>query len=199
MTYSDHVYQNVRLSLHRFLVNAAALKPMKKNIRPLEEFEPSRHQAKPQILLSMQSPQWDPMGIDGGFWKDEVDVANGSVDTIYASMGRLDFTLDLGTDEAEEREQWAAVLDGIFKRAELTGIPVYDFAADPKSTVQLGRLSFIKEEDLAHNFLPEHPEVRTWRDVIRFTPEYLHQFVMAPDQPMLTGVELIVKETNLET
>lgn len=196
-SYSDQVYQNARLSLYRFLADQPALATLKENIRPLEEFEPSRHQSKPQILLSMATPRWEPMGIDGGYWKEEVDVPNGKVSTIYASMGEMDFTLDLGTDVDTEREYWSAALDGIFKRSELSGITVYDFAADPNSMTEVGRLRFVKEEDVAHNFLPEHPEVRTWRDAIRFTPEYLHQFVMTPDQPMLTGVELRAKEISI--
>lgn len=194
MKYSDQVFDNVALSLKFFLAGQPALKGV--DIKFTEEFEPTRGYTKPFLLIADKTTRFEAQGIDGGFFRDDFDIENGSVDTINATLGRFDFTLDLGTDTTSDRRRWGAVLDRIFRVAQETGIPVYDFAADPASTEILGRLQFIKEEDFAHNLLPEQPAIRTWRDVISFTPEYLHLFILDPDQPLLTGVELRPKEIS---
>lgn len=186
--YSDQIYHNAAGSLHRHLQNHPALATV--DVRLGDEFEPSRGYQKPFLLLFDRTPRWDTAGIDGGFWRDDVDLQNGRVDTIHASLGVFDFALDLGTDEKRERAQWGAVIDRIFEDAETEGIPVYDLFANSESTATVGRMRFTRELDVVHNLLPEHPEVRTWRDVIRFTPDYIHLFVKAAGQPLLTGIEL---------
>lgn len=195
ITTSDQVYANLSLSLKQWLTAQSALDGL--NILFLSEFEPSRYHANPVLLIQQATPRTDQMGVDGGFLTDDVDDAARTVDTLYMERVRADFTLDLGTDTVEARYDWSAKIKRVFQDAWVSGIPVYDLNADPAATVALGRMLYSAQDDLAHHYLPEIPEDRTWRNVIRFTPDYLHRFVQTASQPQLTGVELTAKETAI--
>lgn len=197
MPYSDQIHRNVSLSLMKFLSGQAALAGVE--ILPMLEFDSSKYNKKPFLLMQQGTPKLSPMAIDGGFWEEEF-AANAQnvtvVNTIYASMARLEFGLDLGTDTVADREMWTAVLRRIFKSAELTGIPVFNLHLAANNTDQVGKMTYITEAALEDNWIPEHPEVRTWRNLLRFTPDYVHRFIQTPDQAPLTGVDLYAKEIS---
>lgn len=197
MNYSDQVYGNVTDSLLAFLQAAtAAGQPLAGfTVTGWDEFDPSRHVKKPLLLLHASTPRTRSLGIDGGYFQEEVDVLAETVDTIHGADVAFEFQLDLSTDTAPQRAHWTAVLERLFIGAETDGLAVMDQSAVPP--VEVGRLHFTVADDLAHNFIPNQPGLRSFRNAIRFSPRYLHLFVQTPNQPMLTGVVLAGKPTEV--